>query len=50
LTQLKLMFAEAKPARAPRPKRVALIMKDDLGIMCKPTEAAIIQVYSRVES
>ena len=28
LTQLKLMFAEARPARAPRLIRVALIMKD----------------------
>jgi hypothetical protein len=50
LTQLKLMFAEARPARAPRPKRVALIMKDGLKFTCKPTEPAIIQVYSRVES
>jgi hypothetical protein len=39
LTQLKLMFAEARPARAPRPKRVVLIMKDDdLEAMRKPTE------------
>jgi hypothetical protein len=33
------MFAEARPARAPRPKRVVLIMKDDdLEAICKPTE------------
>lgn len=30
LTQLKLMLAEARPARAPSPKRVAFIIKDNL--------------------
>jgi hypothetical protein len=49
LTQRKLMFALARPARTPRPKREAFIMRVHLGRVletsvvervCKPTDVA----------